>query len=61
MRKPKTHLTNIRLTEVEIKILREFAEREYEGNVSAANRKIIRDWDEMRKQNGNSKETTPSG
>jgi hypothetical protein len=45
--KQKTYQINTRVTEVEADIVRQLAEREFEGNTSQAVRKIIRDWPEL--------------
>jgi Flp pilus assembly protein CpaB len=61
MKKLKSVIVNTRLTEVEYKLVQEVAEAEKEGNVSAAIRKIVREWDQYRKQNDNHKESRPTG
>ena len=59
MKKLKTYFVNTRLSADEEKVIRELAIKEYEGNESAALRKIVREWDEMKKQA--CKDSRPTG
>jgi len=59
MKKPKTFFVNTRLSADEARVIRELAIKEYEGNESAALRKIVREWDELKKQD--CKDSRPTG
>ena len=51
MKQYKTYLVNTRLTDDQYKKVMEFAEKEREGNVSAALRKIVDEWVERNQNN----------
>ena len=59
MKNPKNYYLNTRLTEQEDQIIRELAEREFEGNTSQAVRKIIREYDRTKKED--CKDSRPTG
>ena len=58
MKQYKTYLVNTRLTDDQYKKVMEFAEKEREGNVSAALRKIVDEWVERKQDNDNKAQPT---
>ena len=58
MKQYKTYLVNTRLTDDQYKKVMEFAEKEREGNVSAALRKIVDEWVERKQDSDNKAQPT---